>query len=90
LENRTVEVSAQNSRVWRSFKDVASGGDGTLRSAHSEDAAAKGVRRSDLERYGDVAESLVVAALVKSGLPLRKAKALASTVRAEADQIVVH
>jgi hypothetical protein len=55
--------------------------------AHSEDAAAKGVRRSDLERFGDVAESLVVAALVKSGLPLRKAKALASTVRAEADQV---
>ena len=53
-------------------------------------ATAKGIRRSDLERYGEVAQSLVVAALVKNGLPLRKAEALASTVRAEADRIVVH
>ena len=39
-------------------------------------ATAKGIRRSDLERYGEVAQSLVVAALVKNGLPLRKAEAL--------------
>lgn len=53
-------------------------------------AAAERVRRSDLERYGDAAQLLVVAALVKNGLPLRKAEVLASTVRAEADRIVVH
>lgn len=49
--------------------------------------AAQGVGRADLERYGDVAQSLVQAALVENGLPLRKAESLASTIRGEADRI---
>ena len=47
------------------------------------------VTRMELERYGDVVQSGVVAALVENGLPLRKAEALARTVRAQADQVVI-
>jgi hypothetical protein len=43
---------------------------------------------ADLERYGDIAQSLVAAALVQNGFPLRKADALAGTVRAEADRLI--
>jgi hypothetical protein len=43
----------------------------------------------DLERYRDVAQSLLVAALVENGLPLAKAETLARTVRAQADQVVM-
>jgi hypothetical protein len=49
--------------------------------------AAQGVSRAELQRYGDVAQSLVQAALVENGLPLRKAESLASTIRSEADRI---
>ena len=52
--------------------------------------AARDVSPTDLRRYGDIAQSLVVAALVQSGFPLWKAEALASTVRTEADRLVAN
>jgi hypothetical protein len=41
----------------------------------------------DVARYGDVAQSVVQAALVEHGFPLRKAAALAESVRRSADAV---
>jgi len=46
------------------------------------------VSAGDVARYGDVAQSVLQTALVKHGFPLRKAAALAQTVRREADDLV--
>lgn len=41
----------------------------------------------DVQRYGDIAQALLLKSLVENGLPLAKAEATARVVRSEADRL---
>jgi hypothetical protein len=61
---------------------------GKIHDSPAEVLDPPGVQPHDLTRFGDIAQSLVQTALVENGFPLRKASALAESVRQQADAIV--